>query len=116
MSFFIEPMPEHVWGDLTALELLDAEECTRKPLGWGPYVINEWVTGDHISMLKNERYWRADEGLPRFDKLIYRFLGSSSGAAIAALLTGECDILDRTHGLQEQSELLAASLVLVGAT
>ena len=91
---------------MTALELLEAEESTRKPLGWGPYVIDEWVKGDHIALHKNERYWRADEGLPHFDRLIYRFTGGNPGAGLAALLSGECDILDRVHGLQDFELLL----------
>ena len=61
---FWTPLPEHVWGDYTALELLEAEESSRMPLGWGAYVMDEWVAGDHITLHKNDLYWRADEGLP----------------------------------------------------
>jgi peptide/nickel transport system substrate-binding protein len=101
-----DPLPEHVWGEFTALELLEAEESTRDPLGWGPYVIDEWVAGDHISLSKNELYWRADEGLPRFEHVVFRFVGENSNANVAALLAGECDIVDQTSGLEDQSELL----------
>ena len=105
-DWFFEPRPEHVWGDLTALELAEADLSTRRPLGWGPYVIDEWVVGDHITLHKNQNYWRADEGLPKFDTLIYRFPGGGTGAAISALLSGECDVLDFTHQLQDEGELL----------
>jgi aldehyde:ferredoxin oxidoreductase len=41
-----------------ALELLEAEESTRKPLGWGPYVIEEWEAGESITLVKNRFYFR----------------------------------------------------------
>jgi len=103
---FWTPYPEHVWGQYTAAELLEAEESSLRPMGWGPYVIDEWAKGDHISMHKNPNYFRADEGLPKFDNLVYRFVGENSNANIAAILSGECDIVDQTSHLDDQSELL----------
>ncbi|UCE00570.1 MAG: peptide ABC transporter substrate-binding protein [Chloroflexota bacterium] len=103
---FFGPAPEHVWGQYTAAELLEAEESSRLPIGWGPYVIDEWVQGDNITMSKNTNYFRADEGLPKFETVVYRFVGENSNANIAAVLSGECDIVDQTSGLDDQSELL----------
>jgi peptide/nickel transport system substrate-binding protein len=103
---FWAPRPEHIWGQFTAAELLEAEESARKPLGWGPYVIGEWTVGDNVSLTKNENYFRASEGLPKFDTLIYRFAGENSNANIAKILSGECDIVDQTSHLDDQSELL----------
>jgi peptide/nickel transport system substrate-binding protein len=103
---FWSPKPEHAWGRFSALELLEAEESTRKPLGWGPYVIEQWFPGQYITLYKNKNYWRADEGLPRFDRLIYRFMGENSNANISAILSGECDIVDQTAHLDDQGELL----------
>ena len=100
------PFPEHVWGQFTAAELLEAEESRTTPMGWGPYVIEEWVVGDNIRMTKNENYFRADEGLPKFDTVVYRFVGENSNANIAKILSGECDIVDQTSQLDDQSELL----------
>ena len=103
---FWSPLPEHAWGEFTALELLEAEESSRRPIGWGPYTIDEWVAGDHISASKNPLYWRADEGLPRFDTVVFRIVGENSNANIAAILAGECDIVDQSGQLEDQSELL----------
>ncbi len=103
---FWTPYPEHLWSQYTAAELVEAEESSLRPTGWGPYVIDEWVKGDHISLHKNPNYFRADEGLPKFDNLVYRFVGENSNANIAAVLSGECDIVDQTSGLDDQSELL----------
>jgi peptide/nickel transport system substrate-binding protein len=100
------PLPEHAWGQYTAAELVEAEEASRTPMGWGPYIIEEWVQGDNIRLTKNPNYWRADEGLPVFDTVVYRMVGENSNANVAAILAGECDIVDQTSHLDDQSELL----------
>ena len=101
---FFGPAPEHLWGDMPILELFESEEYTRFPVGWGPYVIDEWVNGESITMQKNPNYFRANEGLPKFDTLIFRFIPGGSNAEIAALLAGECDAI--TSDLFDQTELL----------
>ena len=103
---FWAPEPEHVLGQYTAAEIVESEEASRLPLGYGPYIIDEWVQGDHITMSKNPNYWRADEGLPYFDTVVYRMVGENSNANVAAILAGECDIVDQTSHLDDQSELL----------
>jgi len=102
------PFPEHLWGQYTVAELLtviDADVATNL-IGYGPYKILEWNRGDNVRMVKNENYFRADEGLPYFDNVVYRFIGENANAAIASVLAGECDIIDQTVGLEDQSELL----------
>ena len=59
-------------------------------MGWGPYVIDERVAGESITLLRNPNYWRADEGLPRFDRLVFRFIGENPDAGLAALLADLC--------------------------
>jgi peptide/nickel transport system substrate-binding protein len=103
---FFTPLPEFIWGMYTTVELIDAEESSRAPLGWGSYILDEWVSGESITLHKNSNYWRADEGLPLFDNLVYRIVGENSNANIAAILSGECDIVDQTSHLDDQSELL----------
>jgi peptide/nickel transport system substrate-binding protein len=92
---FWSPLPEHLWGDLSAAELLDADVSNQVPVGWGPYVIAERNPGESITLRKNENYFRADEGLPRFDRLVFRFVGEDASANLARLLSGECDVVDR---------------------
>jgi peptide/nickel transport system substrate-binding protein len=106
MINFWGPMPEHVWGQYTVAELKEQEVSARTPLGYGPYVIDEWVQGDSMTLHKNPNYYRASEGLPKFDNLIVRFVGEGSNANIARVLSGECDLVEQTSGLDDQSELL----------
>jgi peptide/nickel transport system substrate-binding protein len=70
-------------------------------------MIDEWVQGESITLHKNPNYFRAGEGLPKFDNLIFRFVGQNSSVDnIASLLSGECDILDTSTVITDQVELL----------
>jgi peptide/nickel transport system substrate-binding protein len=101
---FFGPAPEHAWGEFTVAELLTAEQANLSPIGWGPYIIDEWVQGESMTLHKNPNYFRADEGLPKFDTLVIRFVGENSSASIAAILSGECDMVDQTGDLVDQIE------------
>ncbi len=103
-DFFWMPFPRHLWGQVGAQGLLTADASAKSPVGWGPYEISEWVQGDHITLKKNPKYFRASEGLPKFDTLVYRFLGEPADNNLTALLTSECDVVDQTSLLDEQLE------------
>jgi len=103
---FYTPLPEHVMGQYTAADLVTQVDAQALYTGWGPYVVDEWVKGEGIYMHKNPNYFRSGEGLPVFDNVVYRIIGQDSNAAIAALLAGDCDVIDQTVGLDNQSQLL----------
>ena len=90
------PLPKHAMQTMKPAELLKSDQVNRSPIGWGPYKIDEWVAGDHITLSKNPGYFRASEGLPKFDKLVFRFPGQPADNNLAALLAGECDLVDQT--------------------
>lgn len=100
-NFFI-PLPRHQLEGRSFEELLSAEESARQPLGWGAYIIERWMPGDHILLRANPTYFRAAEGLPRFDRLILRFFGAEASILPGgdperlrnALSTGLCDLFD----------------------
>jgi peptide/nickel transport system substrate-binding protein len=103
---FWQPLPEHLWGSMSAADLVASEEASRTPIGFGAFTTQEWVAGDHITVVKNPHYFRADEGLPYADEIVFRFIGEDPNAAIAAMLAGECDILTQDVHMDDQSELL----------
>lgn len=105
-TLFWIPLPEHLLQGYSAAELLQASAAVETPLGWGPYTVKEWVKGDHIELEKNPLYFRAGEGLPKFDKLVYRFLGLETDDNLAALLSGECDVVDQNTLTDEELEIL----------
>lgn len=89
-NFFV-PLPEHQLSDLEAHELLDAEISARLPLGWGPYVLESWVEGEGIRASRNPNYFRADEELPYFDEVVFRF--NAEYQLPDALVQGDCDLV-----------------------
>jgi peptide/nickel transport system substrate-binding protein len=93
---FWPPLPAHILQDFSASELLTADESVRAPIGWGPYIIERWEDGSEIVLRRSENYFRAPEGIPSFDLLRMRFLGSDFVSALEQVLTGECDVLDET--------------------
>jgi peptide/nickel transport system substrate-binding protein len=96
MMNFWSPLPRHALQGYSIEELLTLEESIRRPIGWGPYTIQEWRAGENILMKANPEYFRISEGLPKFDFLIYRFIGDDVNSAVQQLLTGECDLLDES--------------------
>jgi len=95
-NFYVEnfwrPMPRHAWGDVSVDSLINAEAAHRKPLGWGPFVVEEWVEGEHITLVRNSNYFRAAEGLPYLDRVIFRFVPALQ-QALGMLGEGECDLI-----------------------
>jgi peptide/nickel transport system substrate-binding protein len=98
-NFFI-PLPEHQMNHLSPENFEYADEV-RLPMGWGPYVLERWEAGRFIELSRNPHYFRAGEDLPRFDRLIFRFTGQDSPANIADTLSGACDIVEQSAGLDD---------------
>ena len=105
LTNFWTPLPKHLWSQIAVEKLPDAAESSRSPVGWGPYVIQEWVTGDHVTLTKNTHYFRAAEGLPKFTTLTFRFIPDPA-TAVSDLIAHTCDILDPSINLDGQLDLL----------
>lgn len=104
---FWHPLPRHAWGRLAAIELLTADVATRKPLGWGPFVIHEWIPGDHLTVVRNPIYFRAHDGLPRMDEVIFRFIADPARLA-EQLESGRCDIVTHEAANSVRAALLSS--------
>ena len=64
---------------------------SRRPVGSGPFEFVERVRGDHITVRRNENYWK--EGLPRIDKIEYRGI-EDENVQFQNLRSGELDLID----------------------
>lgn len=71
------------------------------PIGTGPFKFVEWVKGDHITMEANEDYFR---GMPKIKTFIIRPIPESA-TRVAAIQTGEVDIVTRLSSEEAQSLL-----------
>ena len=103
---FYPPLPRHVWGNTQADQLFNSEIAHLKPLGWGPFVVEEWMTGDHITLVRNPHYFRAAEGLPHLDRVTFRFVPDLQ-QALDMLAVGDCDLITRDVIEDNDSTLLS---------
>ncbi len=63
-------------------------DYSKKSAGSGPYVLDEYAKGDHVSLSKNDNYWGGQNGAPSIDKVTFKVV-PEAGSRIAALQTGE---------------------------
>ncbi|WP_279023861.1 ABC transporter substrate-binding protein SapA [Gibbsiella quercinecans] len=61
----------------------------REPVGTGPFMLNEYRSGQYIRLARNQAYWK---GLPRMAQVVID-LGAGGTGRLSKLLTGECDVL-----------------------
>ncbi len=68
-------------------DFINAEEVSRDPkfvVGTGPYVLEKWITGQSITLLRNENYWNK-EALPNYPKrIIFKTIKDQNAAVVAA--------------------------------
>jgi peptide/nickel transport system substrate-binding protein len=85
-------------------------EFANKPVGTGPYMFVEAVSGDHITLEANPNYWR--EGYPKAKTIIFRPIPESS-TRVAAIRTGEVDVVGRLSSDEAQSLLGAPGVQVI---
>lgn len=102
---FWQPAPKHVWSEFSADELSEIDVASRTPLGWGPYMVKEWIPNDHLTLMKNPYYFRVGDGFPKIDEVNFRFI-SDPDVALSELIAGRCDILDPSINLDNHVGLL----------
>lgn len=70
-------MPRHLYEGSDPL----TSPHNTKPVGSGPFKLAEWLKGDHITLIRNESYFK--KGKPYLDRVVYRVMPAASMAAIA---------------------------------
>jgi peptide/nickel transport system substrate-binding protein len=64
----------------------------QKPIGSGPFKIDEYVSDDHVTLSRNDNYRDAKAGQPYLDKIVMRIVPSLD-VAMQLLASGEVDVL-----------------------
>ena len=65
----------------------------RKPFGTGPYVVTEWKSADHITLVPNPYYWGPK---PYFKKIIYKIVPNVN-TLLVQLRTNEVNLAGITQ-------------------
>ncbi|MDQ3179736.1 MAG: ABC transporter substrate-binding protein, partial [Acidobacteriota bacterium] len=77
-------MPKHLYENTDPL----TNPYNVKPVGSGAFKFQEWAKGDHITLARNEKYFKT--GKPYLDRVVYKVMPSNATAAIA-FENGEAD-------------------------
>jgi peptide/nickel transport system substrate-binding protein len=88
----------------TAVEEMGLAEFARKPVGTGPFMVQEWVEHDHVTLVKNPDYnWGSSffehSGAAYLDEMIYKFIPDAA-VRTGTLLSGESQYIDEVDPLQ----------------
>ena len=73
-------------------------------VGTGPYRFVEWVAGSHVTMVRNPDYWGGAEPWER----VIRKPIANDGARVAALLSGDVDLIEGVPAV-DRARLAASS-------
>lgn len=90
MAYVFSPAQLEKPGTVVGTTLLNTH-----PIGTGPFVFKEWVSGDHFTATKNPHYWRKDKygnQLPYLDSITYKPLPVVS-SRLTGLESGSLDII-----------------------
>jgi peptide/nickel transport system substrate-binding protein len=67
------------------------EKFMEHPIGSGPFIMKEWVKGDHMLLVRNPYYW--ETGKPVLDEILVKTIPDDN-ARILALQKGDVDAIN----------------------
>jgi peptide/nickel transport system substrate-binding protein len=76
--------------------LIAEDQGNKNPIGTGPFKFEEWIPGDHLSVVKNPTYWQP--GQPHLDEIEFKIMGDTRSRA-DALLAGDIDMMLTVNAL-----------------
>lgn len=79
--------------------LEEDDDVGLHPIGTGPFEFDEWEQGDHLTMKKNDNYWRED--YPKVDSVTFKPV-PENGSRVAMLQAGEADFIYPVPTEQEE--------------
>jgi peptide/nickel transport system substrate-binding protein len=68
------PLPAHHFSSMAPEAILQSPENLNPKVTSGPFMMSESKPSDHYTLVRNPRYYRARQGLPYLDKLVFRIV------------------------------------------
>ena len=84
-----------------AIKEYGVEGLSTHAVGTGPFVLKEYVAGDHITLARNENYYEKGEdgkALPYLDSVSIQIIGDDS-VKTTNLISGDVDIVDWNNSI-----------------
>jgi len=97
------PLPAHHFSRVAPEAILKSPDNLNPQVVSGPFTMRESLPGDHYTLERNPRYYRASEGLPYLDKVVFHI--ADSDAHLKDLQAGSIDsawFLDLSKGQEYQ--------------
>jgi len=66
------PLPAHHFSRVAPETIIKSPDNRNPKVTSGPFMMAESIPGEHYTLVRNPRYYRASEGLPYLDKVIFR--------------------------------------------
>ena len=100
----------------TAFKKRGKDEFGLNPVGTGPFMFEEWMRDDHLTLKKFAGYW--EKGLPYADRLIYKAIPDQV-VKLTNLKSGALDVIDDVlpkdvAGLKASKELVFSEIPSYG--
>jgi ABC-type transport system substrate-binding protein len=74
--------------------LKSPNQGARNPIGTGPFIFQEWVANDHLTVKKNHHYWQP--AYPYLDKLIFKPVADPAARELA-LKSGSVQLIHSNY-------------------
>ncbi|KZE38355.1 peptide ABC transporter substrate-binding protein [Bhargavaea cecembensis] len=82
------PMSQKEFEGIEVADMSGSEQVRTKPVGLGPFKVENVVPGESLELVKNEDYWNGEVNL---DKIIIRVIDNT--ATVGALQNGDIDMI-----------------------
>lgn len=66
------PMPMHIYSKIPVDQLLKSRENLHPSVASGPWMISESVHGDHYTVVRNPKFYLANQGYPYLDSIVFK--------------------------------------------
>ncbi|MCL2405894.1 MAG: ABC transporter substrate-binding protein [Defluviitaleaceae bacterium] len=82
------PYPRHIFGDVPIDEHTEHYHTRVRPIGWGPFIVENIVPGESVYAVANENFWM---GRPYLDSVVTRIVSPDMVASM--MLNGDLDVV-----------------------
>jgi peptide/nickel transport system substrate-binding protein len=72
------PLPKHHFENVPPGQITTSNDNLAPSVTSGPFMMSESKPGDHYTVVRNPRYYRASEHLPHLNKVVFRAVGNQA--------------------------------------
>lgn len=94
-------LPSHIWEKIEIDKWTEASEILLKPIGSGPYKLDNFKSGEFVKLISNDKYFKGEPILKTF---VFKVVNEET--ASAELLNSGIDIVDISNIKSDNVETL----------